>query len=131
MACNESETIGLVSRVRTASQTKYPEGEEAEAQEGKLQRASVAIIAGYRFALRVLKRTIAADLSTTPTTIDYHLVIYGFASEIFHRVLIIVSVASTIKLPPFPSPADHSRRVEGSGAGGRLERHSQTEGQRR
>lgn len=78
-----------------------------------------------RKPLRVLKRAAAADLSSTPTTIDYHFIIGGSASEIFHHVLII-------KLAPFPPPAaSRSSRVERNRAGGRLERHSQTEGQRR
>lgn len=85
-----------------------------------------------RKPLKILKRTAAADLPTTPTTIDYHLIVEGSASEIFHHVLIIVRALATVKLAPFPPPAaSHSGRVEGNCAGGRLERHSQTEGQRR
>jgi len=68
---------------------------------GELQRTSVTIVTGCRFALRVLEGTVAANLPATPAAIDYHLIIGRVAQEIFHHMLIIVGVAPTIKLAPF------------------------------
>jgi len=75
-------------------------------------------MAGCSSALRVLKGTVAADLSTTPTAIDYHLIIGGLVGVIFYHVVIIVEVASTIKLASFPPLADDSGRLDGHGGGG-------------
>jgi len=88
---------------------------------------SVTIEAGRGFALRVLERTVAANLPATPITIDYHPIIGRFIEEIFHHVLIIVGVAPTIKLASFPLLAGHSGRLEGHSICRRLERHRQTE----
>jgi len=79
--------------------------------------------------LGILKGAVAADLPATPATIDYHLIIGGIVNEIFYHVVIIVGVASTIKFAPFPVLAGDPRRPDSHGAGGRLESHSQTQGQ--
>jgi hypothetical protein len=67
--------------------------------------------------LRVLKGTVAADLSATPTAIDYHLIIGSIVHEIFRHVVIIIGVASTIKFAPFPLLAGDSRQLDGRSAG--------------
>ena len=68
--------------------------------------------------LRILKGTVAADLSATPTAIDYHLIIGGLVGEIFHQVVIIVGVASIIKLASFPPLVDDSGRLDDHSSGG-------------
>jgi len=59
--------------------------------------------------LGILEGTVATDLSTTATTIDYHLIIGGLIHEIFDDVLIIVGVASAIKLASLSVLAGDSR----------------------
>jgi len=71
----------------------------------------------YRHS-RVLEGTVAANLSATPTAIDYHLIVGRLVGEIFRHVLIIVGIVSTIKLTSFPPLADDPRQLDGHSTGG-------------